>query len=211
MESITEIKIPLLWNANGYVEVIQQDDVSPIEAEKVIKLFECNIATDNENVFSPSSSSSNDFSSESDCQEKLSLGSIEEERFDMDRGYDDPVFENVFQSSNKIRRKKDKFSVLAVPKSVLSVHVCHICDKRFSRKFNLNTHIKCVHSDDKDYVCLFCQRAFNHSSNLRKHTKTVHGDEKRLHCPICKKPFKQMEALKSHGRIIHNVDDIDDC
>ena len=224
-EMALECRIPLLWNANGSIEVIRQDDISVEEAEKYIKLFKGEYSYDKPlpKSCAPSPSPSVDFSNETDYQERM-LSLLEEKSTIQTTGFIMNEInyrinkKNLIPAATKSRHQhhynhQQQFNQFnhhdqihqrqKIQSSMDRVYVCDICGKRFSRKFNLNTHIKCVHSDDKDYVCTFCQRAFNHSSNLRKHIKTVHGQEKRLPCPECKKPFKHDEALKTHLKIIH--------
>lgn len=206
-EFLKECRIPLLWNANGSIEVIQQDDISPEEAERIMKLFRGEYSSDEPlpKSCAPSPSPSIDLNSDAEYQERMSLitddklsqtASININQIDycMSKKKNVPAVCRVYQNQEKNLRSQGQTD---------RIYSCPLCSKRFSRKFNLNTHIKCVHSDEKDYVCPFCQRAFNHSSNLRKHIKTVHGEEKRLPCPQCKKPFKHAEALKSHLKVIH--------
>jgi len=227
-----ECRIPLLWNANGSIEVIQQDDISAEEAEKILKILEGEYCDDKPlpKSCAPSPSPSIDLSNDRDYHERML--SLDETSKNHHHHHTSPLCldeinyhinkTNLVPAAIKSRtfNQHHHYSHLKqhesrrLPQhhtqqqrvqqsSTDRVYSCPICAKKFSRKFNLNTHIKCVHSDDKDYVCPFCQRAFNHSSNLRKHIKTVHGEEKRLPCPECKKPFKHNEALKSHLRVIH--------
>lgn len=204
MEQISECRIPLLWNANGSIEVIQYDDVSPEEAKKIIQLFEESEERNlNSNIYvdgplpkstAPSPSPSLDLNSEGEYQDKMT-------------SFDDIPF-NSFTLEEKIKNycvhENSKVVMIenSIPKNE-KIYACHICGKKFSRKFNLNTHIKCVHSDEKDYVCPLCKRAFNHSSNLRKHIKTVHGENEKRLCVYCRKPFRNRDALKNHLKTIH--------
>jgi len=208
MSALSQCTVPLLWNANGFVEVIKEDDICPVEASRVIKLIEYFSCDESEGMYSPCSMSSNDVS-DTDTNEK---SRSEDERYinyqqanDISTriGLSNQInavevecklleLQHTQQSTNQLRSMKDE-----------KVHVCELCGKCFSRKFNLNTHIKCVHSKEKDYLCTYCQRAFNHSSNLRKHIKTVHGLEKRIPCSICCKLFKHTDALNNHLKVIH--------
>lgn len=196
---LKECRIPLLWNGNGNIEVIKQDDISPEEADKITKLFNGEYSYDEPlpKSCAPSPSPSIDLTSEAEYQERMSLLEEKPEKvFRMDDIKYCMNKKKVVPAANKVHQHIHLHQIDRV-------YSCPLCAKKFSRKFNLNTHIKCVHSDDKDYICSFCQRAFNHSSNLRKHIKTVHGEEKRMPCPQCKKPFKHAEALKSHLKVIH--------
>jgi len=208
MDPTTEIRIPLLWNANGYIEVIKHDDISPIEAEKVTRLFQCNNRSpnDNDEFYSPLTFSSNEVDSKRDSHDTF----ISDTKRDDDQMSDyllclsrrNKLYNSDYDGGGSIYLQSadmlDKY---------VKDHACELCGKQFSRKFNLNTHIKCVHSDEKDYVCNFCNRAFNHSSNLRKHVKTVHSGGKPLSCPVCDKSFKTVGAMKGHIRVIHGVRD----
>lgn len=225
-----ECRIPLLWNANGSIEVIRQDDIPTEEAEKYMKLIKGEYSYDKPlpKSCAPSPSPSVDLSNETDYQERMSsLLGENSPAFNMDEIHykiqkqqhhlvpaakQSHLRHHNFQHQKPLQQHHrehhyhhDQIHQRQQIQSSIDqrVYSCPTCGKRFSRKFNLNTHIKCVHSDDKDYLCKFCQRAFNHSSNLRKHIKTVHGQEDRLPCPECNKPFKHKEALKSHLRVIH--------
>lgn len=203
MEPITEIRIPLLWNANGFIEVIKEDDISPVEAERVKKLFDDHYS-DSEEIASPLSSSSNESHNDVESQDWYIYNKqreVEPLQSDCLRYLpSNEMYENNYENRNIYDNSLDV-------KGGLKFHACQLCGKRFSRKFNLNTHIKCVHSDEKDYICSFCNRAFNHSSNLRKHIKTVHSSDKPFRCQVCSKSFKHVGAMKGHVRVIHGVRD----
>jgi len=212
MEQILkDCRIPLLWNANGSIEVIQHDDISMEEAEKVIKIIEGEYSFDEPlpKSCAPSPNPSVDLSSEAEYQERMSL--LADEKLPHNGISMKEIAycfktQKIVPAASRPRQHKEYNRFHQLPQQHQErIYSCPICAKRFSRKFNLNTHIKCVHSDEKDYICPFCQRAFNHSSNLRKHIKTVHGEEKRMPCPQCKKPFKHTEALKSHLKVIHGI------
>merc|ERR1711923_169895 len=51
---------------------------------------------------------------------------------------------------------------------------CEKCDKQFTSKYRLKTHVKTVHLKIKDYTCGSCDKQFTDSSKLKFHVKTVH-------------------------------------
>lgn len=71
-----------------------------------------------------------------------------------------------------------------------STHLCHFCDKEFSRPGALKTHTK-IHFGQKQYMCHVCSKAFFQAANLKAHLR-VHSGEKPFRCNICRKGFSQV-------------------
>ena len=49
---------------------------------------------------------------------------------------------------------------------------CDFCEEKFfSRRGNLEVHIKMVHMKEKEYKCVECEISFGRKEELTKHTK----------------------------------------
>ena len=84
---------------------------------------------------------------------------------------------------------------------------CHKCkEKTFSRKGDLNTHIKNVHRrlKTKDYKCTKCEKSFSNGGNLLTHIRAVHLDIRPYKCDVCIKAFARKNDLKMHIKSLHS-------
>lgn len=76
---------------------------------------------------------------------------------------------------------------------------CHTCGKNFTQKGNLDTHVK-IHTDTKDHRCQYCDRGFTQRGNLKTHIRSVHTKEKPYVCDHCGKCFSQRGNMVTHFR-----------
>ena len=84
---------------------------------------------------------------------------------------------------------------------------CEVCHKYFTRKGNLNSHLKKIHTDpatspsEKTFECDVCNKIFKWKASLKAHQKKVHMDlatEQDRTCPICGMVFDSPSRMKRH-------------
>lgn len=73
---------------------------------------------------------------------------------------------------------------------------CRMCDKSYTSKYNLVTHIL-GHSGIKTHECLHCGKLFKQPSHLQTHLLTHQGTRPHK-CTVCEKAFTQTSHLKRH-------------
>lgn len=79
---------------------------------------------------------------------------------------------------------------------------CDMCDAKFTRKGDVERHVRIVHNKQKPYKCSKCHRCFGDKKNLRWH---LMNHDKRLFyaCEVCGFKFGKREYWENHVRIIH--------
>lgn len=75
---------------------------------------------------------------------------------------------------------------------------CPVCGRTFSRKYNLNSHMK-SHSTERPLACDSCPKRFSRKSDLKRHMKG-HSGEKNHVCGGCQSRFIRAHELKSHQK-----------
>ena len=66
---------------------------------------------------------------------------------------------------------------------------CYICDKNFTSRGVLKTHIEHVHEKIKPYSCNSCNHKSVTTADLKKHITAVHDKKKPYTCNICHKSY----------------------
>lgn len=81
---------------------------------------------------------------------------------------------------------------------------CQICEREFTTKFSLSSHIKSDHLGvKKTYSCPICSKTFSQIRSYRQHAN-VHAGIRPYVCEICGKSFTYDKSLKEH-RYMHDT------
>lgn len=89
-----------------------------------------------------------------------------------------------------------------------STFACDLCDKRFTRAYNLRSH-KRTHTNERPYKCSVCNKAFARQHDRKRH-EALHSGEKKYECKGvladgitpwgCGHKFARADALGRHFR-----------
>ena len=77
---------------------------------------------------------------------------------------------------------------------------CNQCDKDYSSKTHLQTHIKEHNSCAQK--CKQCGKMYKTVTNLKRHISSIHS-EKRLECDECEQMFSTIGFLNIHKKSVH--------
>lgn len=80
------------------------------------------------------------------------------------------------------------------------VNVCTICNKKYSSLFSLRQHIKCIHVNQAIFKCKECDKRFSRKANLDSHMN-VHSNDKKFKCDVCGLKLKTKANLRIHKKI----------
>jgi hypothetical protein len=90
-------------------------------------------------------------------------------------------------------------------RKVVHTFQCNLCPKRFTRAYNLRTHLR-THGDERPFVCVVCGKAFARQGDRKRH-EGLHSREKKFICRGdlrgnehwgCFRRFARADALGRH-------------
>ena len=74
---------------------------------------------------------------------------------------------------------------------------CKDCDKYFTSKTGLNTHIKQIHEKIR-FSCDLCEKSFTAENTLKNHKISFHDKSKEVRCNLCEKLFSTFTQRNCH-------------
>eukprot|EP00794_Sanderia_malayensis_P012860 gene12860-14185_t len=116
--------------------------------------------------------------------------------------------EIVVRKKASKKKKKNQSREQGRPKGKLTtdkkggqkrLHECPICDKTFSSREAIRTHMK-LHSDPDLFRCKLCDKDFKFKQSLQRHM-SHHTGEFPFYCRICGKGFVKGARCRDHERV----------
>ena len=82
-------------------------------------------------------------------------------------------------------------------------HKCDICNKQFTQRTHLRTHMKGVHYHKRNIKCSICVKTFDSNDGLKSHMTTNHGADPQFMCKYCDTFFNNSSARTLHVKTTH--------
>ena len=81
---------------------------------------------------------------------------------------------------------------------------CPNCQKEFSSKDGVKSHIKLVHKNIRNFSCSLCGKAFAYKAKLTEHIKNVH-EKRKYKCDFrdCEQSFDAIDERNEHRKNYH--------
>ena len=82
---------------------------------------------------------------------------------------------------------------------------CIICNKDYTNRDSLKSHIATIHEDKKPFECEVCHIRFPSKSKVKKHILMVHEKKCPYLCDHCNEGFMSKSLLIKHVQSSHNL------
>lgn len=103
----------------------------------------------------------------------------------------------AYSRANRLKvHERNHVSFCFTPQTGQRPFVCDLCNKSFTDKTNLVTHLR-IHSGERPFKCEVCEKTFVKQSHLSDHQK-CHEVTKNFQCDICGNTFKRKRTLNYH-------------
>lgn len=76
---------------------------------------------------------------------------------------------------------------------------CNKCEKSFHTNSSFSRHQR-LHKNEKRFSCTYCQKSYTRKDSLITHIRSKHTSEKPYQCNICKKSFFEKCVLERHKK-----------
>lgn len=78
---------------------------------------------------------------------------------------------------------------------------CNVCNKHFTRKYNLDAHVSNNHTGERPFKCNICMKCFATKRSVTNHM--ICHSIPSFECDLCKTLFKRKPGLIVHMRVKH--------
>ena len=106
------------------------------------------------------------------------------------------------------REEKAKTKAKYIPPG--SLILCPDCDKKFTDRASLNTHVNNVHTQTKYFKCACCDNVFSTENGVKEHmqkehTKSEKANTSQFPCKKCSHVLSSKESLHHHIKVEHSI------
>ena len=99
-------------------------------------------------------------------------------------------------STGTLNEMEESFHILPMP--LKPKFDCTFCEKTFTIKQSLKSHLGCVHGFEGDFACNRCHRTYTSNEKLEKHLQSSKRHNSTFLCNDCGKEYGSQSALKLH-------------